>query len=77
MRYFASVDVLNIRMREMPQLGRAARATWPEPTSSLMEFDPTPVATVSKQAARMADRIVAQQVIGQPHYYSVLFCDTL
>jgi hypothetical protein len=60
-RYFLSVDQLNVRMREARYAAAAARATWLPPGWEPPQ-DEEEVAQISRQAARMANKMHALQV---------------
>jgi hypothetical protein len=61
-RYFLSYDQLNIRMREASLMGSALRATWLSPSIEPL-LDDEEIATVSKQAARAANKIDALDMV--------------
>jgi hypothetical protein len=60
-RYFLSVDQLNLRMREARYAAAAARATWLPPGWEPPQ-DEEEVAQISRQAARMVNKMHALQV---------------
>jgi hypothetical protein len=61
-RYFLSYDQLNIRMREARYLGKAVRATWLSPGWEPPE-DEEALSDISKQAARMANKMQALKLV--------------